>query len=290
MTGPLNRRDFLKTSSAGVMGLALLPGMTRKVAPSDRLRVAHIGLNGMGTNHLNWFANLPEVEVVGLCDVDETHLNKALGALQKIQLATTAKTYADFRYLLDRPDIDAITCATPDHWHAQIAIMAFQAGKDVYGEKPLSYSVREGQQMLKALKRYDRIFQLGTQIHAGDNYHRVVEIIRGGAIGTVHTVRLWKTGFPPVLGPASYQAPPATLNWDMWQGPAPTSQYTPERCHVNYRDDRRTRDSHHARTLTGPPAELRERCEVAPATGIEPRLRPADDAAYAPRPDRLPIG
>ena len=161
MNCPINRRDFLKTTGAG-LGLTLLPGMTRRVAPSDRLRVAHVGLNGMGTNHLNWFANLPEVEVVGLCDVDETHLSKALGVLQKIQPGTTAKTYADFRYLLDRPDIDAITCATPDHWHAQIAIMAFQAGKDVYGEKPLSYSVREGQQMEKALNRYDRIFQLGT--------------------------------------------------------------------------------------------------------------------------------
>ncbi|QJW88664.1 Gfo/Idh/MocA family oxidoreductase [Spirosoma taeanense] len=235
MTAPLNRREFLKQSSAAALGLTILPGLKRKVAPSDRLRVAHIGLNGMGTNHLNWFANLPEVEVVGLCDVDETHLNKALATLRTLHPDTTAKTYADFRYLLDRPDIDAITCATPDHWHAQIAIMAFQAGKDVYGEKPLSFSVREGQQMLKTLNRYDRIFQLGTQIHAGDNYHRVAEIIQAGSIGKVHTVRLWKTGFPPVLGPARYQTPPATLNWEMWQGPAPVSLYTPERCHVNYR-------------------------------------------------------
>lgn len=235
MTYSLNRRSFLKQSSTAALGMALFPDLKRNVAPSDRVRVAHIGLNGMGTNHLNWFARLPNVEVVGLCDVDELHLNRALANLQKIQPGTTAKTYSDFRYLLDRADIDAITCATPDHWHAQIAIMAFQAGKDVYGEKPLSFSVREGQQMLKALNRYDRVFQLGTQIHAGDNYHRVVELIRSGAIGKVHTVRLWKTGFPPVLGPANYQTPPSTLNWDMWQGPAPVSLYTPERCHVNYR-------------------------------------------------------
>ncbi len=235
MTHQTNRRDFLKQGSAAALSLALFPSLKRKVAPSDRVRVAHIGVNGMGTNHLNWFANLPDVEVVGLCDLDQTHLDKALGTLQKIHPDTTAKTYSDFRYLLDRPDIDAITCATPDHWHAQIAIMAFQAGKDVYGEKPLSYSVREGQKMQKALNRYDRIFQLGTQIHAGDNYHRVVELIQAGAIGKVHTVRLWKTGFPPVLGPANYQTPPSTLNWDMWQGPAPASLYTPERCHFTYR-------------------------------------------------------
>lgn len=229
------RRDFIKQGSAAALSLAMFPSLTRKVAPSDRVRVAHIGLNGMGTNHLNWFANLPEVEVVGLCDVDETHLAKALDTLKKTKSDTTAKTYADFRHLLDRQDIDAITCATPDHWHAQIAILAFEAGKDVYGEKPLSYSVREGQKMLKSLNRHNRIFQLGTQIHAGDNYHRVVELIQGGAIGKVHTVRLWKTGFPPVLGPAAYQTPPSTLNWDMWQGPAPASLYTPERCHFTYR-------------------------------------------------------
>ncbi|MFD2932777.1 Gfo/Idh/MocA family oxidoreductase [Spirosoma flavum] len=235
MTLQSNRRNFLKQGSAAALSLALFPSLKRKVAPSDRVRVAHIGLNGMGTNHLNWFAKLPEVEVVGLCDLDETHLGKALSTLQTLQPNTTAKTYPDFRYLLDRKDIDAITCATPDHWHAQVAIMAFQAGKDVYGEKPLSYNVREGQKMLKAVNRYDRIFQLGTQIHAGDNYHRVVELIQAGAIGKVHTVRLWKTGFPPVLGPANYQTPPSTLNWDMWQGPAPVSLYTPERCHFNYR-------------------------------------------------------
>jgi predicted dehydrogenase len=89
--------------------------------------------------------------------------------------------------------------------------------------------------MLKTMKKHDRIFQLGTQIHAGENYHRVAEIIQSGAIGKVKTVRLWKTGFPPVLGPANYQTPPTNLNWDMWLGPAPYSQYTPERCHFSYR-------------------------------------------------------
>jgi len=235
MKSTLNRRDFIRQSSFAALGLTMLPGMVRKVAPSDRLRVAHIGVGGMGNNHMNWFAGLPEVEIVGLCDLDSDHLNSTLKSLQKKHPDTKAQLYSDFRHILDRKDVDAITCATPDHWHAQVAIMAFQAGKDVYGEKPLSYNVREGQQMLKAMKKHDRIFQLGTQIHAGDNYHRVVELIKGGAIGKVHTVRLWKTGFPPVLGPANYQTPPASLNWDMWLGPAPYSKYTPERCHFTYR-------------------------------------------------------
>ena len=230
-----NRRQFLKQSSAAAFGLALLPGLTRKVAASDRLRVAHIGINGMGTNHLKWFAALPEVETVALCDLDETHLAKAKSTLLELKPDAKVDTYADFRKILERKDIDAITCATPDHGHAQVAILAFEAGKDVYGEKPLSYSVPEGQQMLKSLKKHDRIFQLGTQIHAGDNYHRVVELIRAGVIGKVHTVRLWKSGAPPILGTPQYQEPPATLNWDYWLGPAPYSPYSPERCHFTYR-------------------------------------------------------
>jgi predicted dehydrogenase len=235
MSNSINRRIFLKQGGAAALGLAFLPGWATKVAASDRLRIAIIGVGGMGNNHLKWFAALPEVEVVALCDVDENHLNESLKTLKTLQPNLKAQGYGDFRHILDRKDIDAISCATPDHWHAQIATLAFQAGKDVYGEKPLSYDIREGQRMLKTLKRHDRIFQMGTQIHAGDNYHRVVEIIRSGAIGKVHTVRLWKTGLPPDLGTAKIQAPPPTLNWDMWLGPAPYVDYTPQRCHFTYR-------------------------------------------------------
>jgi predicted dehydrogenase len=235
MNNNINRRVFIKQSSTAVIGLTFLPKFIRSVAPSDKVRIAHIGLNGMGTNHMNWFAALPEAEIVALCDVDQDHLNIALKALQTLQPGTKAQGYSDFRQILDRSDIDAITCATPDHWHAQIATLAFQAGKDVYGEKPLSYDMKEGRMMLKHQKRNNRVFQLGTQIHAGDNYHRVVEIIRAGAIGKVHTVHLWKTGASPVFNQSQIQTPPPTLNWDMWLGPAPYAEYDPQRCHFNYR-------------------------------------------------------
>jgi len=235
MNPHFNRREFLKKGTIGALGVTLLPSMFLKAAPSDRLRIAHIGLNGMGNNHLKWFAALPEVEIVALCDVDQDHLNGTLKTLKELQPNSQATGYEDFRHILDRKDIDAVTIATPDHWHAQIAALAFQAGKDVYGEKPLSYDVKEGQMLLKSLKKHNRIFQLGTQIHAEDNYHRVVEIIQSGAIGKVHTVRLWKTGFSPGMGHPSPQTPPKTLNWDMWLGPAPYVDYVPERCHLNYR-------------------------------------------------------
>ncbi len=230
-----NRRTFLKQSSKGAIGLTILPWSMKGVAPSDTLRVAHIGVGQMGNNHIGWFANLPEVKIVALCDVDEAHLASSITNLATIQPGWKVDTYEDFRHVLDRKDIDAITCATPDHWHATIGTLAFQAGKDVYGEKPLSYDVREGQKMLAAQKKYNNIFQLGTQIHAGDNYHRVAEIIQSGILGDIHTVRLWKTGGSPELKMTKGQSVPSTLNWDMWQGPAPERDYCEERCHFNYR-------------------------------------------------------
>lgn len=231
----MQRRQFIKQGSIAALGFTVFSCATRKIAASDRVRIGIVGLGGMGTQHLKWFAGLPDVEVVALCDVDKAHLDKSLQTLSGLNPQTKAQGYSDFRRVLDRKDIDAISCATPDHWHAQIAMLAFKAGKDVYGEKPLSYDVGEGQQMLKTLNRHNRVFQMGNQIHASDNYHRVVEIIRSGAIGNVHTVRLWKTGAPPDLGPAKIQAPPPTLDWDMWLGPAPYTEYTPQRCHFTYR-------------------------------------------------------
>lgn len=232
---PVDRREFIKMSSLGALGFTLLPSFQGKAAASDRIRIAHIGLGGMGNSHMRWFANLPEVEIAALCDVDALHLGETKERLAKIHPDRKVDTYGDFRRILDRKDIDAITIATPDHWHAQIATLAFQAGKDVYGEKPLSHNVREGNMMLKNLNKYDRVFQMGNQIHASENFHRVVEIIKSGAIGKVSTVRLWKTGQSPELRSSGVQAVPKTLDWDMWLGPAPLTDYMPEKCHGTFR-------------------------------------------------------
>lgn len=231
----INRRDFITAGSLGLIGLPLLSFGRQSVAPSDRVRVAVIGLGGQGRSHMNWFNNLPEVEIAALCDLDRIRLEETRAQLLKINPDSRVEIFSDFRHILDRKDIDAITCATPDHWHAMIAIMAFQAGKDVYGEKPLTYSLAEGQAMLENLEKYNSVFQLGTQIHAGDNYHRVAELIQSGKLGKIHTVRLWKTGGSPGLGFPPSQTPPDTLNWEMWLGPAPYEEYTPVRCHHTYR-------------------------------------------------------
>ncbi len=230
----LQRREFIQTASLGAIGLSL-PGYIKKLAPSDTVRVAHIGLGGMGNNHLQWFQALPGVEIVGLCDVDAQHLAESKKNLDALQSSNKAILYNDFRKILDRKDVDVITCATPDHWHAQVAILAFQAGKDVYGEKPLSFNVKEGQKMLKAMQRYDRIFQLGTQIHAGENYHRVAEIIQSGILGKIQKVHIWKTGEPPILSSLPNQQIPAHFDYDYWLGPSPYEPYTAEHTHFSYR-------------------------------------------------------
>ena len=115
MTHQISRRVFIKQSGTIALGFAILP--KRIIAPSDKLRIAHIGLGGMGNAHMNWFANLPEVDIVALCDVDQEHLDKTYASLQKLHPDTKAERYKDFRRVLERKDIDAISVATPDHWH-----------------------------------------------------------------------------------------------------------------------------------------------------------------------------
>lgn len=233
--GNYTRRRFIATSAMGLMSLPLLSKPVHRVAPSDRIRVAHIGLGIQGNAHVNWFRAIPEVETVALCDVDQVILGNTHKRFPASKQGARIDTYTDFRRLLDRKDIDVITCATPDHWHALIAIMAFEAGKDVYGEKPLSYTHAEGVAMLKSLRRHNAVFQLGNQIHAGENFHRVTELVQSGKLGRIHTVRLWKTGGSPGLGFPSPETPPDTLDWNMWLGPTPYTDYIPAKCHRSYR-------------------------------------------------------
>ncbi|MBY5959508.1 Gfo/Idh/MocA family oxidoreductase [Membranicola marinus] len=235
MTYIKNRRQFMKTTGLSLAGLPYITCNLIKSPPSDKIRVAHVGVNGMGSSHIRWFAGFEDTQTVALCDVDDHHLAKAKNLLSSLQTGGQVDGYGDYRRIMDRKDIDVVTCATPDHWHALVAIHAFESGKDVYGEKPLSYSVKEGQAMLAAKQKHNRIFQLGTQIHAGDNYHRVAELVQSGILGDIHTVRLWKTGGTSGLRYPEFQDPPEHLDWNMWLGPAPYSEYTPVRCHKTYR-------------------------------------------------------
>lgn len=203
--------------------------------PSESLVLGFVGLGGMGNYSLQEFAKQPDVRVAALCDVDTGHLADTRKALEQLRPGASVDLYADFRRLLERPDLDAIVCATPDHWHALVAMYAFLAGKDVYGEKPISHTYAEARALTLACRRQQRIFQLGTQIHGLENYHRVVEIVRAGVLGQIREVNLWMHGGAPHIEAIPDSAPPAGLDWDLWLGPAPQRAYNANRCHGLFR-------------------------------------------------------
>ncbi len=235
----ISRRRFLQqvgtASAIGAGALWARQTGAQTVSANEKVVVGHIGVGGMGNEHVNWFAGLADVEIAAVCDVDETHLAHTIERLGTLRPGSKVDGYKDLRDLLARDDIDAVTIATPDHWHALATILAFEAGKDVYCEKPLCHSVAESRAMVRARQRTNRVFQLGTQIHAEENYHRVVDLLHAGVIGKVHTVNLWKNGGSPGLGYPEPQTPPPGLDWDLWQGPAPEREYLAERCHFSYR-------------------------------------------------------
>jgi predicted dehydrogenase len=230
MHGPFNRRRFLQGTAIGLAGTACRPavwGDTGKNSPNDRVVAAVIGCGGRGKGLLPIQAD-PRCSIAAVCDVDETHVESARERIGKCD------GYGDFRRILDRQDIDAVLIATPDHWHAAMTIAACQAGMDVYCEKPLCRTIREGQQMVAAARRYERVVQMGTQYRSMARVRQVCEWIRNGRLGEVRTVRL---SHPPnrIHPNEPPRQPPSNLDWDMWLGPAPWAAYHPIRCHFTYR-------------------------------------------------------
>lgn len=231
----MNRRSFLRTAGRGMLGagLLVLPKRARGAGPNDTLVMGVIGVGGMGGGHVGWFLGQRDCRVDAICDVDASSAAAKLRRVHAHYHDTRAKAYRDFRRVLDRSDIDVISTATPDHWHALVTCLAFQAGKDVYAEKPLAHNYREAKAMLRLAERDARVFQLGTQIHAGDNYHRVVELVRSGKLGRIHTVRVWKGGGTGVIRANPGQRPPPHLDYDLWLGPAPWRPY--DSAHLPFR-------------------------------------------------------
>jgi predicted dehydrogenase len=193
-----------------------------------------IGLNGRGRNHLQSLAKIPGVRVVALCDVDTAVLDKVKPTVN----GGNVKTYVDIRELLASPDIDAVTIATPNHWHSLGAIWALQAGKDVYLEKPVSHNIWEGRQLVNAAKKYKRVIQAGTQIRSGEGLREAVQWVRSGNLGKITASRgfcykrrdsIGKTGGPQPVS--------STINYDLWSGPAPLVppyRNTPKNGSVHY--------------------------------------------------------
>jgi len=228
----LSRREFLKRSGAAALALSG-PFLARDSAlgANDRVSLGFIGLGGRGTSLLRQFKSYDDVLVGAVCDVYEKYLNRAA----KIA-GPESRTYKDFRKLLEQRNIDAVVVASPVHWHALHTIHACKAGRDVYVEKPLSHNIAEGEAMLKAARENGRVVQIGTQIHGGSNYKRVVEIVRSGALGKISVARTWLTcnQAPNGIGRPADTAPPDGLDWDMWLGPAPVSPFNPAKFYGGY--------------------------------------------------------
>ncbi len=226
MSIDLTRRDFFKRAAQGTAAGVVLSAARRAVAASDKVRVGVIGPGHQGRGDMKNFARQTDVEVVAVCDVYGPNLQLALEAL-----GAQVPTYKDFRQVLDRKDVDAVLVATPDHWHSLITVEACKAGKDVYVEKPLSHDVREGQIVVEAARKYNRVVQLGTQQRSGIHFQKAAEVVQSGALGKISFVRTWTYGnsYPNGIGNPPDSDPPAGLDWDMWLGPAPKVPFNQNR-------------------------------------------------------------
>ena len=231
---PVSRRKFIQTAAVGtaVLGLpTIIP--SRAFGANDRMRVAVIGINGRGKDHIAGFSKLENVEVVTLCDVDDVVLQKTAGEFET-KYNRKVKTEGDLRRVYDDKDIDAVSIATPNHWHALAAIWACQAGKDVYVEKPACHNLYEGRKLVEAATKYGRIVQHGVQLRSSVAIQEAIQHLRDGLIGKVYmargTVYKWRAD----IGNLGNSPVPQGLNWDLWQGPAPARPFSKNYVHYNW--------------------------------------------------------
>ena len=234
----MNRREFLKTAGRGTLAagasLLVLPRWAHGAAPSDQIRMACIGVKNIGNAHVGAFLRHKDCRIDAICDVDGQILAKGLARVHKRYKNQQAKGYKDFRKVLDRKDIDAVSYGTPDHWHGLMGAHAFAAGKDVYGEKPMAWCFQEARAMLDQCTKHKRVFQLGCQRHAIENMRRCAELLRSGALGTIHTIRCWNGCRAPVWFDKDSDPPPH-VDYDLWLGPAPKKPFNIRRFHYHFR-------------------------------------------------------
>jgi predicted dehydrogenase len=244
----ITRRDFLgrsgRASAAAAAALAVgfeAPsrlfggGPPRRPAPSDRIRLGVIGAGGQGKADLGAFLKLDEIDVPAVAEVDARRLGEGLKMVADAR-GRAPEGYGDFRRILERPDIDAVLVATPDHWHALATILACQAGKDVYVEKPLATTIAEGRAMTAWARRTSRIVQVGTQQRSSSHFKDAVAFVRSGQLGRIRSVRAWAfLDWKGDIGRPPDAAPPPELDYEMWLGPAPQRPYNPMRVHHNFR-------------------------------------------------------
>jgi predicted dehydrogenase len=225
-----SRRTFLSAAGAAT-GLALTTARlptARAFGANERFRAAVIGTGGQGQHHVKAWGGQPDVDLVYVCDLDSERAGKAAG------LVAGAQPIADLRRVLDDASIDVVSIATPDHWHTPAAILALEAGKHVYVEKPCSHNLREGQLLVAAQQRTGRLVQHGTQTRSGLGAQQAIQMLREGVIGDVLVARAWNIQFRSNIGREQPGEPPAGFDYDKWVGPAPFVPFQKNRFHYNW--------------------------------------------------------
>jgi predicted dehydrogenase len=238
-----SRRQFIAAAATTVAAPAFIPasalGKDGAVAPSERITVGAIGVGWQGAGNLGQFLNLDACQVVAVCDIDKNHLEGARKKVNGKYKNEDCKTYHDFRELLARTDIDAVSIGTPDHWHAIPAIAAANAGKDIFSEKPLAKTLAEGRAIVQAVEKNNRIWQTGSWQRSVFNFRQGVELVRNGYIGTVREVQVGlpsgHSDFAKTGKDKPNSDPPAQLDYEFWIGPASMMPYNVCRTHKNWR-------------------------------------------------------
>jgi len=225
-----SRREFLKSAAVGSVGLTLgvkafsAKSYGRILGANDRINFAVIGLHGRGKEHIRSIAACKNAMVTHICDVDKLELDKSAPIVAE-KFGVTPRQEADIRKLLESGDIDAITIATPEHWHTPMAIMGLQAGKHVFVEKPPSHNPAEGKLLVKAQKQYSKLVQMGNQQRSSEHTIEAIKIIHEGAIGRAYFGKAWYANNRGSIGAGKQVPVPDNLDWELWQGPAPRRPY-----------------------------------------------------------------
>ncbi|HEV3167904.1 MAG TPA: Gfo/Idh/MocA family oxidoreductase [Isosphaeraceae bacterium] len=242
---PIDRRQFFQDSAAMAAGLSLVGAAAgsaqaedddapaKPVSANDAIRLAVIGVRGRGMEHIGGFTNLNDVRITTICDVDKNEIGKAQTRLTA-KYGSEAKYYQDLRRVFDDKDIDAVSIATPNHWHALAAIWALQAGKDVYVEKPVSHNVSEGRRIVEATRKTGKICQTGTQCRSNKGIQDAIAFLRSGKLGKIYMAKGLCYKWRSSIGHKDDASVPEGLDYNLWVGPAEMKPYNANRLHYNW--------------------------------------------------------